>query len=166
MATVFHSSNKWLDDISSGGTLDQRFVDTAYVVEATDEESFSAWWKWSEHYHVPWQQESLGIGLTIALLDHRPIVAQTHWNIIGPARVAFVDMSSEVTDWSVFKKWQEVVFANARRHSDASNFGDIINAIEENNSIKLFDRKRIDYIERVMELCWSGASEPLVSARR
>ena len=79
-------------------------------------------------------------------------MAQVHWNIIGPARVAFVDMSSEVTDWSMFREWNLAVFPHARERSNADNFGHIIAAIEENNDITLFDRTRIDWIERTLEL--------------
>lgn len=142
------TEEQWLDGVAD----DQRFVDTSYVCEATDDEVHALWWKWSEHYLVPWNQESMGVGRTIGNCDRRPVAVAVAWNMIGPARVAFVTSTSQVTDWEMFRDWQNVVFQHTRERSNATNFGHIIAAIEKNNDIQLFDRRRVDWIERALEL--------------
>lgn len=128
---------------------DPRFKATEYVVDATFQESHDLWFRWAEHYRIPWQQESLGAMYQIGSVAKRPIVACVWWARVGPSLVAFVELTSDLADFKMMEEWQHTVFpcmATFGRHANAANFGNILRNIEASHGQLglLGDRQRIN----------------------
>lgn len=120
--------------ITGGWTVpdDLRFRTTEYVVDASHEESFAIWHRWSHLYGAPFEQDNMGHCSQIGLVADRPIVVNVFWYIVADLfRVAFVDGCSQLVDHKMIEDWQKAVFPclsipGAWRHSDAANFGNLL----------------------------------------
>lgn len=145
---------------------DPRFAKTECVVDATHEESFNLWFRWAEFYRVPWEQDTRGWMGQIGTVDKRPIVASVFWNMVGPSRVAFVEMTSQLADYEMMEQWERAVFpcmSTFGRHANAANFGNILSDIERRHGIELGqlrERKQIDSFWQVDSELPHGTDEP------
>lgn len=126
---------------------DHRFAATEYVVDATHEESFGLWFRWGEHYRIPWEQDSRGWMRQIGAIGKRPIVVSVFWSRIGRALVAFVEMTSQIADYEMMERWEHAAFpcmGTFGRHSDAANVGNILSDIRTryDEPLGLLDERR------------------------
>ncbi len=122
---------------------DHRYIETDYVVDATHDEMHHLWWRYHEHYGVPWTEVSRGETLIIGEVDKRPIAVSVFWGIIVTKHIAFVDVTSQLADYKMSEEWQKAVFPCLKhhgRHSDVANFGNIVSDIERNTKLTLIRR--------------------------
>lgn len=131
---------------------DIRFVDTLWVCRATSTEQHALWWRYAEHYRVPWSSENLGAIRTIGTFGSMPVNVQVFWTIIGRGRVAFIESPSMVTHYDWLEEWSSEVFPHARSSSNADNFINILLDIEDHLGEKLYDRRRVEQVENLFEI--------------
>lgn len=107
----------------------QMVRDTEYVVDATGEESFLLWWKWCHVLGVPHTEYGTGWLSRIGSLGEFPVNVHVSWMGVAGHLVAFVDPCSRVVDYDLVSKWEGATFPCLRiahRHTDATNFGNVI----------------------------------------
>lgn len=115
---------------------DLRFHTTEYVVDATHDEAFMFWQRWSEQYGVKMEQDNLGYWTQIGKRDGDPICVSVYWWIIEDLfRVAFIEGTSLLVDHDMIRRWEESVFrcmsepGTGGRHSNAANFTHVLGDI-------------------------------------
>ena len=90
----------------------RRLAATRYVVEATYDEAFFLWEKFSDEamYKTPlnayrWEQVSPGLLLTLGQLAGLPVCLHVWWNRINGVLVLFHEATSVVTDRRMVDRW-------------------------------------------------------------
>lgn len=144
---------------------DPRFSQTEYVVDASHEECFNVWYRWSYIHGLEMEQDMRGHVVTIGHVDERPICVTVFWYVVAGYRVAFVEGSSELVDYKMVDNWQRAVFPCLRnnlyhnRHSNATNFGNIVSSIRGRRDAPMRD---FHAVERALEAVplESGAAMP------
>ncbi len=119
---------------------DKKFAETFFLVEATSFERHCLWMQY--HRKVSWQNE-MGCMGQIGVLGNRPVVLSVFWARIDGKLVGFWEMTSQVADFEMAKKWLSKnctppKWDNGRRvpQSNAENFHNCIDAIKEANARK------------------------------
>lgn len=121
---------------------DARFVDTSYVVEATEEEFTWLWYRWSELAGAPMRQEGAPWQAEVGAVADRAMVARVTWvtvDLATPVCVAFADLISRSEAWSrhAADGWQRIAFPCLRppgawgeRRRSSSEFIDVLRSGE------------------------------------
>lgn len=106
-------------------TVDPRFKETEFLIEADNFSRFALWQEW--HGKVLWEQDS-GVIYTIGEFGGEPVCVEFSWNFINGHRVCFYHPTSQVVNWIMVREWVEKIcyplWCNGTRfaHTNAMNF--------------------------------------------
>jgi hypothetical protein len=109
---------------------DDRFLNTFGVCRPCHDQQ-ALWERWHDRYGVPWEQDSLGMYEQIGKIGTRPVVVSVFWANIADRRVAFVEPTSELVDYTMVDDWCSAVFPNAVEFANESNFHNIVHPIAD-----------------------------------
>jgi hypothetical protein len=133
--------------------LKKRLKETQFVVEATSNEMYMFWEKFSDEamYKNPnsnkfkFEQLNPGVAETIGYLDGRPVCISMFWYKIDGVMIMFWDCTSQVADHAMIEKWLKDNCAprwdkgTRLAHTDSSNFHHALDHVQEVNGKKLSD---------------------------
>lgn len=99
----------------SDAELERRIKETKYVVEASSDECFMLWEKFSNEamfkrpdFNVhKWEQLNPGLSLTLGEIVGRPVCMHIWWYKIDGVMVMFWEMTSQLQDYAMAEKWLE-----------------------------------------------------------
>lgn len=163
MKLIEKQKKQWLDQQLNAEKWARDIVaDTQVVIDASHEEYSALWYKYHHHWGVPWDQEGRGlmrqIGEGMSCGEKLPLWVTVWFARVGPAMVAFVGSDARLVDYSLIDEWSRVVFpcmhpGHWGHHTNATNFGNAVNSIQDHYKVRLIDRARVDRAERIGE--WS-----------
>lgn len=112
------------------------FENVEFVVEATDEERFLLWCvhfdnpnpKYPESRIKSWEQEMRGFGREIGTFHGHPIFISITYAKLEGKRVAFLEATSRIVDYSLVNDWVDREFKNRMpaRVTNSTNFSHCI----------------------------------------
>lgn len=124
--------------IASELSVDKRFQETFFLVEASSFEKHYLWKEWNEQ--VKWEGESSGYLIQVGELGGRPVTISISWVRIDGRLVGFWNSPSQVSDYKMVTAWlgENCVTPNWDRgtrnaNCDATNFHLCLNAIRDAN---------------------------------
>ena len=127
--SVEHDREEW--QRREDANRDAKCRETFAVVDATHEEAHGLWYRW--HYRldagmrVPaWEEISIGFWTQIGEFGGAPVCASVSWARVDGRLVAFVEGTSMVVHHGMIEKWCKEKFPNARSHSNAANFHNVV----------------------------------------
>jgi hypothetical protein len=112
--------------------IDKRLAETFYAIEA---DSYAYHQIWKEYfYSVPKEerkfnfvQDPSGRGITIGMIDKRPVVLNLNWWIVNDHPILFYCCTSQVCDWKMIEDWLKKYMPHLKQTSDASNAHNVLN---------------------------------------
>lgn len=127
------------------GAIDERFNDTIYLVEASNDERHFLWKEFTK-YDTPaypaldWKDDS-GLVLTVGELDSRPICVCFMWTKINGQRICWWEPTSQLVDHKMIDAWLDHHTNNKEAmhripQSNAANFHHVIHQVNLANGIK------------------------------
>jgi len=144
----------------------KRLRETRFVVDATHDEMFMLWEKFSDEamYKNPhfnkfrFEQMNPGVSQQIGTLDNRPVCISLFWWKINGVQIMVVEGTSQVVDHLMIEKWLEKHCAprwdkgTRLAHCNAANFHHVLDFVQNEGRLPVDneEQERLDAL-RVLD---------------